>query len=181
MRMPAASGALGVARCVARAGGGALVVLLAWVAGAHGDAAAARAMLLRYAGSYDSAPLLQEPVVRAELARLLGPERGHLERNLDVSGSVDVIGGVLAVSGNAPHRGTEEEAVVCVVPPGSAVEAAILSRGVVTVFTRAPDYAQVTLCVKDWITLANAGHADRLKQPGNVRLAAPSPAGDRPR
>lgn len=83
--------------------------------------------------------------MRAELARLLGGERGHLERNLNVSGSVDVIGGVLAISGNAPHRGTEEEAVVC---------------------------------VKDWITLAKAGHVDRLKQPGNVRLARPPPAGD---
>ena len=179
MRTPA--GAPVGPRDLARAGAVTLAVLLAWVAGAHGDDAAARAMLLRYAGSYDSAALLQEPAVRAELARLLRGERGHFERNLNVSGSVDVIGGVLAISGNAPHRGTEEEAVVCVVPPGSTVEAAILSQGVVTVFTRAPEYAHATRCVKDWITLANAGHVDRLKQPGNVRLARPPPAGDPPR
>lgn len=140
-----------------------------------GDATAdaARAMLLRYAGSHDTDALLREPAVRTELKTLLGPALDHLERNLNVRGPADVIAGVLSVSGNAPHRGTEEEAVLCVQPPGSRVEAAILSRGSITVYARAEKYEYATLCIKDWVTLANSGHADRLRPPANLRLSRP--------
>ncbi len=55
--MRTSAGAPAGPRGLARAGAVTLAVLLAWVAGAHGDDAAARAMLLRYAGSYDSAAL----------------------------------------------------------------------------------------------------------------------------
>lgn len=133
----------------------------------------ATAMRLKYAGSYESDQFLKEPVVRAELQRLLGPELRHLQQNLNVAGAIDLVGGVLSFSGNAPHKGTEEEAVVCVVPPGQMVEAAIFSRGAVTVFTKAAQYDHTTLCIKDWITLANSRHADRMKQPRNVRVLNP--------
>lgn len=133
----------------------------------------ATAMRVKYAGSYESDQFLKEPVVRGELQRLLGPELRHLQQNLNVAGAIDLVGGVLSFSGNAPHKGTEEEAVVCVVPPGQMVEAAIFSRGAVTVFTKAARYDETTLCIKDWITLANSRHADRMKQPRNVRVVNP--------
>lgn len=133
----------------------------------------AEVMRIKYAGSYESDPFLKEPAVRAALQRLLGPELRHLQQNLNVAGSIDLVGGALSLSGNAPHKGTEEEAVVCVVPPGQLVEAAIYSRGAVTVFAKDPSYVNATLCIKDWITLANSRHADRLKQPRNVRMVNP--------
>jgi hypothetical protein len=53
------------------------------------------------------------------------------------------------------------------------VEAAILSKGAVTVYTRAEKYEYATICIKDWITLVNSGHADRFVQPANVRVVKP--------
>jgi len=84
-----------------------------------------------------------------------------------------LIHGILSLSGNAPHQGTEEEAVVCVVPFNMMVEAAILSKGTVTLFTRAEKYENTTLCIKDWITLANSRHVDRIERPANVRVVTP--------
>jgi hypothetical protein len=130
-----------------------------------------RAMLAKWAGSYDTDALLREPKVRAELQKLLGAELQHLESNLNVSGAVEVISETLSISGNAPHQGTEEEAIVCILPYNMTVEAAILSQGVITVFTHATQYEYIDRCIKDWITLANSGHIDRMKPPANVRMA----------
>ncbi len=52
----------------------------------------------------------------------------------------------------------------------SLVEAAIFSRGKITVFAAAEKYEYLTLCVKDWITQANSGHRDRTTQPKNVSV-----------
>ena len=79
-------------------------------------------------------------------------------------------GGVLSLSGNAPHGGTEEEAVVCVVPHGPVVQAAILSKGTVTAYSAGGTYDSLLICVKDWITQVNSQHVDRMQQPKNVRL-----------
>ncbi len=137
------------------------------------DAAAARAMIAKWAGNEDTDAFLRQPAVRAELKELLGAELAHLEHNLNVRGSVDLIGWALYIDGNAPHQGTEEEAVVCVMPPKMTVEAAILSQGTITVYTRAAQYEYTSRCIKDWITQANSGHVDRMKQPANVRVAKP--------
>ncbi|HSA66398.1 MAG TPA: hypothetical protein VLE24_01905, partial [Methyloceanibacter sp.] len=85
----------------------------------------------------------------------------------------DLNGQTLSVNGNAPHQGTEEEAIVCVTSGSMAVEAAILSQDAVTVFTRAEKYEYAGLCIKDWITLANSRHTDRFVQPANVRVVKP--------
>lgn len=150
--------------------------LLASAGVAQSDEATQRAMIAKYAGSYDADAFLKEPAVHAELQKLLGPELKHLMHNLNVKGDVDLINGTLSLSGNAPHQGTEEEAVVCVtvLPLNTIVEAAILSKGAVTVFSRVDDYYSASLCIKDWITLANSGHVDRMEQPANVRVAKPA-------
>jgi len=88
-----------------------------------------------------------------------------------VRGAIAYDGGSLVVSGNAPHKGGEEEGVICVNPYSpSLVEAAIFSRGRITVFTTAEKYEYLSLCVKDWITQANSGHRDRMTQPKNVSM-----------
>ena len=140
---------------------------------AQGAEDAARAMLVKWAGSYDTDAFLRQPGVGAELKKLLGPELEHLERNLNVKGAVDLSGSTLSVSGNAPHGGTEEEAIVCVTPTNMLVEAAILSKGIITVYANEDKYEYATICIKDWITQANSGHVDRMKQPANVRVVKP--------
>lgn len=137
--------------------------------------AAAKALMAKYAGSPDSGALLKEPAVRAQLQKLVGAQLPHLEQNLDVAGDIEVIGGTLSISGNAPHGGTEEEGVVCVAPMGPVVQAAIFSKGQVTVFAGEATYEYLLRCVKDWITLVNSGHKDRFEQPQNVRVIAPPP------
>jgi len=155
-------------------GAGALTLssVLATSVGARGDEMAQRAMIVKWAGSYDTEGFLKHPAVRAELQKLLGEEMDHLRRNLNVRGGVDLSGETLSVNGNAPHQGTEEEAIVCVtvLPLKTMVEAAILSKGAVSVYTHDERYENASICIKDWITLANSGHNDRVTQPQNVRV-----------
>jgi hypothetical protein len=143
---------------------------------AQSDEAAQRAMIAKWAGSYNSEGFLAEPAVRGELQKLLGAEMNHLNTNLNVKGAVDLSGETLSINGNAPHQGTEEEAIVCVtvLPLNTIVEAAILSKRAVAVYTRAKKYEYASICIKDWITLANSRHADRFVQPANVQVVGPS-------
>jgi hypothetical protein len=145
-------------------------VVAAAPAVAQDAAATARALKARYAGSDDSEALLREPAVRTQLQKLLGAQSAQLRRNLDVRGEIDLVGGALSVSGNAVHGGGEEEAVVCVLPHGPKVQAAINSRGRITVFAAEPTYEYLSLCIKDWITQVNSKHVDRFRQPRNVRV-----------
>jgi len=133
----------------------------------------AKALLGKYTadpGWHDSDGLMKEPAVRAELQRVVGNQLPRLMQNINVRGSIDHYGGSLMISGNAPHKGGEEEGVVCVHPHGPGlVEAAIFSKGRITVFATAEKYEYLTLCVKDWITQVNSGHRDRFTQPKNVQ------------
>jgi hypothetical protein len=139
---------------------------------AQGDHATQPGMIAKWAGSYNTEGFLNEPAVRAELQKLLGPELDHLMHNLNVRGAVDLSSETLSVNGNAPHQGTEEEAIVCVtvLPLKTIVEAGIFSKGAITVYSREKQYEDASICIKDWITLANSRHADRFVQPANVRV-----------
>jgi hypothetical protein len=135
--------------------------------------AAAKAMIARYVATWDIEAFLGGPAVRAELRTLLGPDLNTLRRNLNVTGAIEYVGASLTVRGNAPHQGTEEEGIVCVQPYGPVprVHAAIFSKGAVTIYTREQRYSYLTECIKDWVTLVNSRHADRMQQPPNVRMA----------
>jgi hypothetical protein len=126
--------------------------------------------LLKYAGSYNGHILLDEPEVQTALVKMLGDNLAHFFTNLDVRGSIDLIAGSLSLSGNAMHRGGEEEAVLCVATYDSAVSAALFTGGNITVFSRHADYGLQSQCIKDWITQVNSAHRDRLSQPGNVQI-----------
>lgn len=132
-----------------------------------------RPLLKKYIGNPDTDALLKEPAVRAQLEAMLGKQLPTLIRNLNVKGDVELVGGALTLNGNAPHKGGEEEAVVCIADAGPVpyVEAAIYSKGKVTVFSKSPQYDGLMICVKDWITQVNSGHRDRFTQPKNVQLA----------
>ena len=149
----------------------ALLLMVPLCAAAQGSA---RPLLKKYIGNPDTDALLKEPAVRSQLESMLGKQLPKLIQNLNVKGDVELINGALALSGNAAHKGGEEEAIVCIADAGPVpyVEAAIYSKGKVTVFTKSPQYDGVTLCVKDWITQVNSGHRDRMAQPKNVQVVA---------
>jgi hypothetical protein len=127
--------------------------------------------LARFIGSYDNDALIHHPRVEGALRKLLGDQWSHFLNNLAVRGAVDLVSGDLSLAGNAVHGGGIEEAVLCVSLHRSQVTAAIFSNNEITVYAPQPDYTAQTLCIKDWITLVNSGHQDRLLQPDNVRMA----------
>lgn len=163
---------LGAAFCMATAAASSVAAQSDDVA-AH--ARTTRDMIAKWAGNYDTDAFLSELGIHTELQKLLGSELEHLMHNLNVRGAVDLNGQTLSVNGNAPHQGTEEEAIVCVAAGSVAVEAAILSKETVTVYTRAEKYEYASICIKDWITLANSRHADRFEQPANVKVVRSTP------
>jgi len=159
---------------IAGAAFAAIAVLAATGALAQTGGGPTRVLMKKYVGTPNSDAMLKEPTVRAQLEAMLGRQLPTLMRNLDVRSDVDLIGGALAINGNANHKGGEEEAIVCIADQGPVplVEAAIFSRGRVTVFAKAPQYEYLMLCIKDWVTQVNSGHRDRMTQPKNVQLMA---------
>ena len=149
-----------------------LTILMSGRALAQTPDSNARSQLLReYAGSDNWYALLKNPKVWPQLQRLLGKDLPHLQENLSVSGAVDVVGGDLSVSGNAPHQGTVEEAVVCVNSYNLEVNAAVFSKGTITAYSRTKNYNDLSRCIKSWITLVNSERRDLVSQPKNVRMA----------
>ena len=130
--------------------------------------------LRKYVGSPDYPALLKEPMVKAQLQAVAGKAMPTLMRNLSVAADVEWISGALAVHGNAPHAGGEEEAVICVSEYDGKTQAAMLSKGRITVFAKDARYDDLMLCIKDWITQANSGHRDRFAQPKNAVFGKPN-------
>lgn len=142
---------------------------------------AERSLIQRYVGTWDVSAFLAEPAVHEELQSFLGDDLAVLHTNLSVTGPVGYYGGGLMVMGNAPHRGTEDEAIVCVqqVDAHTLVHAAVYASGAVVVYSRQPRYEYLPTCIKDWVTLVSARHVARLRQPGNVRMSVPVEADSR--
>ena len=112
--------------------------------------------------------------MQSKLQAVMGKQLPALMRNINVTGSMDLIGGAIAISGNAPHKGGEEEGVICVSQYDGTTQAAILSKGRITAFAKEGNYDALMLCIKDWITQANSGHRDRMAQPKNVLFGKPN-------
>jgi len=130
--------------------------------------------LRKYVGSADYPAMLKDPLVQPKLQAVVGKQLPALMRNINVTSDIDRIGGALAITGNAPHQGGEEEGVICVSEFDGTVQAAIFSKGRITVFAKQPAYDSLMLCIKDWITQVNSGHNDRFKQPKNVAFGKPN-------
>jgi hypothetical protein len=155
-----------------------LVLMLAAAptgAGSPLPEAEAAGLLQRYAASWDLDALLAEPPVAHELQALPAEAREQLLRNLSVRGTIDVYGGALSIMGNAPHRGGEDEALLCVEVGGGAVRlhVAILSAGRVTIHTRGERYNYLPICVRDWVAVVSTGHHYRFRPPANLEMVRP--------
>lgn len=130
--------------------------------------------LRKYVGSPDYPALLKEPAVKAKLQGLVGKHLPALMHNIDVTGDMGLVSGAITISGNAPHKGGEEEGVICVAEYDGIVQAALLSKGRISVFAKDNNYDNLMICIKDWITQVNSGHRDRFAQPKNVQFGKPN-------
>lgn len=135
----------------------------------------AEELIDRYVGTWDIDDFLAEKDIKNELDMLVGNQINKLTLNFSVSGAIEYQGGGLVISGNAPHRGTEEEAIVCVQAFGAdiKVHASIYSNEEILIYTRENDYRFLPTCVKDWVTLVNSKHVYRSKKPNNVLVIRP--------
>lgn len=140
-----------------------------------------------HAGEYGSAKVLGDPVINDALKRLLGPELVHLQRNLQVSGPVDLISCDLVISGNAEHQGGEENAIVAIDIHTGAIAAAIMSQGEIAIYADTRKtmagmaYEEaVPLAIKDWIAVIHTKFHFRFHPPANTRLLPPPGANPPP-
>lgn len=163
-------------------------VLLAGLLPATASAACAGklSMLQPYAGQYlADHGLLDAPALAAVLQRLPAGERLHLRRNLDVSGPIELAGCHLVVSGNAPHMGTEQDAMLDVDLASGTVIAAIHGGGRIDIHVLAdpgaptPRWDALPRGLREWAVRADMGFPQQrprnLAQPRSVHLHAVPP------
>ncbi|TAM41685.1 MAG: hypothetical protein EPN32_07290 [Rhodanobacter sp.] len=170
----------------ARRGVQLLLVLAAIPFAASATCGGKWANLQSYAGKYRADDnLLDAPTLAARLARLPGKERAHLQRNLDVSGPARLDACHLIVTGNAPHMGTEQDAMLEVDLASGVAIAAIHGGGRIDVYVladqvaAAPSWEALPKTMREWAVRADMGFPAQpprnLAQPRSVRLHAPPP------
>lgn len=93
----------------------------------------------RYPGSYseDNIDLFDAGAVAAALRALLGEKMVVLEENLSAVAPLGRQGGIYYISGNAPHRGGEDQAYVLIDPAKRAVQVGLWEQGKLTVYAPA--------------------------------------------
>ena len=142
------------------------------------------ASLQSYAGMHRTGQdLLSAPDIEARLARLPGNDQLPLKRNLDASGPVQLDACHLVVSGNAPHMGTEQDAMLDVDLASGTVIAAIHAGGRIDIYvladpaSGAPRWDALPRAMREWAVRADMGFPKQqprnLARPASVWLHAP--------
>ncbi len=126
--------------------------------------------LMAYVDTHDYQPILQDPIIKKGMKRLLGSERCHLLENLNVHSSVAIIDGYFVLQGNAPHAGIEERAIMLADMDTAQLHAAIFSQGWIRVFSAADQYDDLPIVVKEWVLVQRMGFVIRDNKPENVHL-----------
>ena len=93
----------------------------------------------KYPGSYsaDNIDLFDKGAVAGALKSRLGPKMQVLKTNLSVTGGLKRQGNLYLVSGNAQHKGGEEQAYVLIDPARRAVQVGLWEKGKLTVYAPA--------------------------------------------
>lgn len=93
----------------------------------------------RYPGNYseDNIDLFDAGAVAAALRAMLGDKMAVLEENLSAVAPLGRQGNIYYISGNAPHRGGEDQAYVLIDPAKRAVQVGLWEQGKLTVYAPA--------------------------------------------
>lgn len=124
--------------------------------------------LMSYVNSGDSQKLFADPIVKAQLVHLMGPQLRHLHTNLDVHGPIGVQDGMLILTGNAPHMGMEENGFLGVKLYNGEVVACIYTHDRVEVFTKQPKFDYLSQAVHQWAVWILASARLQGRQPANI-------------
>jgi hypothetical protein len=161
-----------------------LVLLAALPLNAAAACSGKYASMQSYAGkSIYATHFLDTPLVSERLQRLPEKLHLHLKRNLDVSGPLKRVDCHLVVTGNAPHMGTEQDAMLDVDLDSGTTIAAIHGGGRIDIYVladpvvAAPRWDTLPRNLREWAVRADMGFPQQpptnLAQPSSVRLHAP--------
>ncbi len=141
--------------------------------------------LKAYIGTHKD--LLAASVVARQLAKLPGTVRRHLERNLDVAGPVRLMNCHVVLTGNAPHQGGQEDALLDVALYSGEVIAVIHSGERTDIYFPAKlgtgalsgAYWQLPFQVRQWARLASMGFPSSFPHGAQLHvLHGPASTGD---
>ncbi|MGH8190904.1 MAG: hypothetical protein ACREP2_05605 [Rhodanobacteraceae bacterium] len=143
--------------------------------------------LQSFAGKYlADHNLLAAPAIASRLQRLSSTQRLNLKRSLDVSGPIRLDACHLVVSGNAPHMGTEQDAMLDVDLASGDVIAAIHAGGRIDIYflgdvaADAARWDALPMAMREWAVKADMGFPSQpprsLTQPRSVHFHVPPSA-----
>jgi len=126
--------------------------------------------LKEYIGTYEDAKIYTDKFVSKKLNKLLGNELEHLKRNLSVRGPIDFIDGELVITGNAPHLGTIEDAILSINIYNGKISAAIHSNETITVYTEENNYQYIPISIKDYLAVWKTNMKFRFEPPEELKI-----------
>lgn len=141
-----------------------------------------RSLLEKYGGSHRRSEFLDEPVVAAAIARLLGGQAGTFRESISVSDTIDRVRcDVLFHSGIAEHRGGLQEAAIAFDTFAGRFSIAVFKEGAVSIWTDEHSYESLPTVLKDWLLLVANGSAHRVRPPDGITVELhPTPVGSPP-
>ena len=132
--------------------------------------------LHKYIGSYETNAFMSEKAVSSKLQALVGKDLALVQRNLEVRGPIDLISCDLSVSGNAPHGGLDENAIVNFDLATGEIIVAVRSdssKGEITVYSSSAEFITLPFSVKLWVFYINGSlSSNRTYVPINFRKIA---------
>jgi hypothetical protein len=131
--------------------------------------------LMKYVGDMPR-EFIEEPEVSSRMANLMGQTLPRLKANLDVSGTVDLIGCELVVQGNARHQGGEHNAILSFSVYSGKMTVGMLDGKELVVRTNPAGtevYDHLPAHVRDWLFIAASGFRSRGEPPAQLKWVRP--------
>jgi hypothetical protein len=129
--------------------------------------------LHKFIGTYQTDDFLNDQAISSRLKRLVGKDLALIRKNLSVRGSIDLTSCNLVVSGNAPHGGLDENAIVSFDLTTGEVCAGIRSEssnGEIAIYSGSKNFSTLPFAIKLWIYYINGALSQsRAGVPVNFR------------
>ncbi len=108
--------------------------------------------LSEYIGTYNYEAVLSDEEVSAKLSSILGGELERFQKNLSVHGPIGFSGRCLILTGNAPHRGFDENAYLNICLSRGSVDIVLTGDGAIQVYSEKSRFQHLDWMLRSWIT-----------------------------
>jgi len=109
--------------------------------------------LKRYAGTDSVETVLNTPIVKTQLANLLGKKRSVLNHYITVRGDINLIDGNLVIEGCAPHECDQKSGIIIIELYNGNVHAALFEVNSVSIYSKLKDYEILPSRLREWTSL----------------------------